>query len=107
MGDARALIDGLVGRLLAGYAPEKVVLFGSYAGGTPGRDSDIDLLVVKDTPARLIDRLIEVHRILSDPERRVPLDVLVLTPREVSERLAAGDQFVKGVLERGKVLYAA
>ncbi len=34
------------------------------------------------------------------------LEVLVLTPQELSERLAAGDQFFAEILERGELLYA-
>jgi predicted nucleotidyltransferase len=29
--------------------PERIILFGSYANGTPTEDSDIDLFLVKDT----------------------------------------------------------
>ena len=49
----------------------------------------------------------EVRRILSDPHRSVPLETLVLTPTEVENRLAIGDQFVERILREGKVLYAA
>lgn len=84
-----------------------MVLFGSYAYGTPRPGSDIDLLIVKETSKRFIDRWVTVRRILSDPKRTLPLEVLVLTPQEVSRRLAMGDQFVAEILEKGKVLYAA
>ncbi len=102
-----ATIQGIVARLAAAYAPERVILFGSYATGTAGPDSDIDLLIIKETPKRFIDRWVEVRRILSDPDRSVPLETLVLTPKEVEERLAIGDQFVEQILREGKVLYAA
>jgi hypothetical protein len=35
------------------------------------------------------------------------LEILVLTPQEVTERLAVGDQFMTEILEKGRVLYAA
>jgi predicted nucleotidyltransferase len=69
--------------------------------------SDIDLLVTKETSERFIDRWVTVRRILSDPERKLPLEVLVLTPQEVSNRLDIGDQFINEILEKGRVLYAA
>ena len=100
-------IEALVERLVAEYAPQKVILFGSYAYGNPRSDSDIDLLVIKETPDRFIDRWVTVRRILSDPERKLPLEVLVLTPQEVSNRLDIGDQFLNEILEKGRVLYAA
>jgi hypothetical protein len=36
----------------------------------------------------------------------IPLETLVLTPQEVSSRLAIGDQFLREILDKGEVLYA-
>jgi predicted nucleotidyltransferase len=99
------LIQNILNKLVAEYAPQKVILFGSYASGDAKPDSDLDLLIIKNTTDRLIDRWTKVRRILSDPERKFPLETLVLTPQEVSNRLAMGDQFIAEVLEKGKVLY--
>ena len=104
---ARDVIQQIVEKLVAGYAPQKVILFGSHAYGDPTSDSDIDLLIIKETPERFIDRWVAVRRILSDPKRMVPLETLVLTPQEVSRRLAIGDQFLAEIMEKGEVLYAA
>ena len=104
---ARDVIQQIVEKLVSGYAPRKVILFGSYAYGDPMPDSDIDLLIIKETPERFIDRWVTVRRILSDPKRMVPLETLVLTPQEVSRRLAIGDQFLAEIMEKGEVLYAA
>lgn len=100
-------IQDILDKLLAGYAPQKVILFGSYAFGEPRPDSDIDLLIIKQTSDRFIDRWVAVRRILSDPKRRIPLETLVFTPQEIEKRLAIGDQFIAEILERGEVLYAA
>lgn len=105
--EIRRLVADMVAKLVSGYGPERVILFGSYAWGTPDGDSDIDLFIVKNTPERFIDRWTTVRRILSDRHRMVGLDVLVLTPSEVSERLSVGDQFVRQIVERGEVLYAS
>ena len=104
--EARKEITTILGKLIAEYVPQQVILFGSYAYGNPRPDSDIDLLIIKDTPERFIDRWVTVRRILSDAKRSLPLDTLVLTPQEVAHRLAVGDQFVAEILERGEVLYA-
>ena len=103
----RAIIQGILEKLIAEYAPEKVILFGSHAYGGARLDSDIDLLIIKETSGRFIDRWVEVQRILSDPKRRVGLETLVLTPQEVSRRLAIGDQFIAEIIEKGDILYAA
>jgi len=105
--EAREVIEDILERLLAGYTPQKVILFGSYAYGNPRPGSDIDLLIIKETSERFIDRWVTVRRLLSDPRRTVPLETIVLTPQEVSKRLAIGDQFLAEILEKGEVLYAA
>lgn len=87
------------------YQPDKVILFGSYAYGQPDRDSDIDLLIIKDTLDRPIDRRVAVTRIASDPKRLIPLEVIVLTPEELRGRLQIGDQFLREILGKGEVLY--
>jgi len=103
----RAIIQRIVEKIVSDYVPQKVILYGSYAYGTPHRDSDIDLLIIKDTPERFLDRWVTVHRILTGMHRSLPLESLVLTPQEVEGRLAIGDRFIAEILEKGKVLYAA
>ncbi len=102
-----AMVQAMVEKIVSDYAPQKVILYGSYAYGTPHRDSDIDLLIIKDTRERFLDRWVAVRHILSDATRTVPLETLVLTPEEVDRRLAVGDQFVAEILEKGEVLYAS
>jgi predicted nucleotidyltransferase len=105
--DVRGLTNKMVQKLVDEYDPEQVILFGSYAYGNPLPDSDIDLLIIKETTDRPIDRWAKVRQILSDPQRMHALDALVLTPQELSHRLGIGDQFVAEILEKGQVLYAA
>lgn len=97
----------IVRRLRTNYAPQKVILFGSYAQDNPQPDSDIDLLIIKDTSERFIDRWVTVRQILSDPTRKVAIETFVLTPQEISDRIARGDQFVAEILQKGRVLYAS
>ena len=105
--DIERLLRDIVEKIKDGYQPEKIILFGSYAYGTPDRDSDIDLFIVKDTPERPIDRRVAVSRIVSDSRMFVPLEAIVLTPDEITEQLEKGDQFLKEIYKKGKVLYAA
>ena len=102
-GPAQKVVD----KLVSTYSPQKVILFGSYAYGTPDKDSDIDLLIIKDTHERFFDRLTAVRKAVAGTHRGVPIDPLVLTPEEVEERIQAGDQFIGEILEKGRVVYAA
>ncbi|MBI4487559.1 MAG: nucleotidyltransferase domain-containing protein [Deltaproteobacteria bacterium] len=103
----RAVIQKIVQRLVARYAPEKIVLFGSYAYGQPDADSDIDLLIIKATKERFFKRLDRVRRVATGTHPHIPFEPIVLTPVEIQERLKAGDQFLSEILQKGEVLYAA
>lgn len=107
MTDARneALITRLIEKIVRGYKPQKIVLFGSYAHGDPTEDSDIDLLIVKDTEQRMVDRFVEVKRLIYDPDLRIPISPLVYTPQELQERIEMEDDFVEEIMNKGKVLY--
>ncbi|MGB9723481.1 MAG: nucleotidyltransferase domain-containing protein [Chloroflexia bacterium] len=107
MGVERAgeILQEIVRRLVAGYAPQKVILFGSYAYGEPDAGSDIDLLIIKDTPQRPLERWMEVKRLLRDLSCRVAISPLVYTPQEIERRLAIGDFFLREILEKGEVLH--
>jgi len=97
----------IVSKLVRDYNPEKIILYGSYASGNYDDDSDIDLLIIKETDDRFIDRWVAVRKILTDRNRKIPLEPLVLTPHEISSRLERGDQFIAEILDKGKLLYAA
>jgi len=105
--EVRRIIFEIVEKIRREYQPEKIILFGSYAYGTPDRDSDIDLLIIKDTQERPIDRRVTVRRMVSDPKRFIPFEPIVLTPDEIQVRLEIGDQFLREIIEKGEVLYAA
>lgn len=99
------IIRDILDRIVSSYSPRKIILFGSFAYGSPDEDSDIDLLIIKDTDKRPIERWMEVKRLLRDRSRNVSVSPLVYTTREIEERLAIKDFFIEEVLERGKVLY--
>lgn len=93
----------VVRRIIQALQPEKIVLFGSYADGTPTSDSDVDLLVVMETAAPSVERYLAVSRLLRP--RPFPVDILVKRPDEIRSALEAGDFFICEVLSKGQVLY--
>ena len=74
-------LESIIQRLVEQYSPDRIILFGSQAIGHAAAESDFDLLVVKETELRPIERRVEVERLLAD--RLVPLDLLVYTPSEL------------------------
>jgi predicted nucleotidyltransferase len=98
-----ALLADITQHIVEKFQPYKVVLFGSYAYGTPDLDSDVDLLVVMDSDepmAQRIRRVTEVAKV-----RFLPMDIIVRTPAEMAQRLVMGDFFLAEILDKGKVLY--
>ena len=83
------------------FHPDKVILFGSHAYGTPHADSDVDILVVM--PARnAIDQACRIDRVTDPP---FPLDLIVRSPKTMAWRLKEGDWFLREIVAKGKVLY--
>jgi predicted nucleotidyltransferase len=83
------------------FLPDKIILFGSYAYGTPHEDSDVDLLVVM--PCR--NQLDQGFRIRCAVEAPFPMDLIVRKPSEMKWRLEEGESFLTEIVSRGKVLY--
>jgi predicted nucleotidyltransferase len=84
------------------YRPQKIILFGSWARGEADDESDLDLILVKETSARFLDRLSEVYALLANFGA---IDILVYTPQEVAQMLAEGNAFLEDALAEGIVLY--
>jgi uncharacterized protein len=89
--------------LIREYDPDRIILFGSNATGVANEDSDFDILVVKETDMRPIDRRIEVERLLAP--RSIPLDLLVYTPGEIHSLFLQGNPLIEEILKNGKVLF--
>ena len=96
-------LDGIVPILVAGYQPEKVILFGSLARNEIEEWSDLDLVIIKHTSKPFFQRLKEVA-LLCRPS--VGVDFLVYTPDEFAQMQAENNPFiVEEVVCKGKVLY--
>jgi len=98
----QALKDA-VEKIVTKLNPEKIILFGSYAQGSPTPDSDVDLLIIMETNLSQKERSWQVSSILLP--RPFPMDILVKTPQEVNQALNSQDMFVREIFSRGIVLY--
>ncbi len=95
----------IVRRIRSVANPQKIVLFGSRARNEHRPDSDIDLLVVEDSPLPRHQRAIPLCAALADLPIDVDAEVVVYTPAEVEEWRNAGSAFVTTALREGRVLY--
>ena len=86
------------------FRPQRIILFGSYAEGHATPDSDVDLLVVMPFKGSPVDQSVEIRMQVRPP---FPVDLLVRTPQAIHKRLSMGDQFVRSIFTRGKVIYDA
>jgi predicted nucleotidyltransferase len=82
------------------FYPDRIILFGSHAYGTPHADSDVDILVIM--PAR--NQLDQAAKIEGACDPPFPLDIIVRTPKNVHWRLQEGDSFLHEIMTKGKVL---
>lgn len=97
------LIQEIKNRIVSAVHPEKIVLFGSYAYGTPTKDSDLDLLVIMPSDEPMHKRVLQIRKLLRD--FRVPKDIIVYTPQEVEKWKNVTNAFITSIIKKGKVIY--
>ena len=97
-------LDDIIKRVVAAAEPEKIILFGSAVRGEMGPNSDVDLLVVKDTedPRGLAAR---IYRRLRGV--RVAVDAIVVAPAHVERYKDSHALVIKPALREGTVVYQA
>lgn len=91
-------------RIVAGFQPERVILFGSHARGDASDQSDIDLLVVMPDGTDRRQATIAIMNALRDV--RVPKDVIVTTPARIARYGHLVGTILRPALREGKELYA-
>lgn len=97
------MITEVVRRIAGNYHPDLIILFGSYARGNPTRDSDLDLLIIKDTDEPRINRARAVRHLFNP--QPCPMDILVYTPREYQELLKFKSLIPYIATKEGVVVY--
>jgi len=90
-------------RLVRAFAPERIVLFGSYAKGTAGPGSDVDLIVIADIEGAPEAHLRRARQLVADSFPVV--DIVLCTPEDIAEAPTARSPFLLSVLESGTIVY--
>lgn len=88
--------------LINEYKPEKIILFSSLANESVRQWSDLDLLVVKGTKERYLDRVLTALNLVKP---KLAMDLFVLTPPELEKMLREGNPYVAEIVEKGEVIY--
>ena len=99
----REKIQAMVRRIVERFSPERIVLFGSYACGTAGPDSDVDFLVIMRFEGSKRDKQVEIRMALSG--MGLAKDIIVATPEEVKKYRDVVGTVIRPALLEGKVLY--
>ncbi len=102
MADLTQEIHKITGILREKYQPDKIILYGSVAAGTVTSDSDIDMLIIKNTHFNRRERIRQVSDLFLD--RTVPFDPIVFTERELEEEIRH-NPVMRNIVNSGKVLY--
>ena len=84
------------------FDPERIILFGSHAYGTPGDDSDVDLLVIMPFEGTGFRKSVEI---LDRIRPGFPIDLIARRPDDTERRYHEGDPLVREAIDRGRVLY--
>ena len=92
----------IINRIIAGYRPQRVILHGSFARGDHHEGSDVDLVIIKETTARFVDR---IEQALAFSDGECAIEPLVYTEKEIGDMLAKGNAFLEKALEEGVVIY--
>ncbi len=102
-----SVIQQLVDRIKQ-FDPEKIILFGSYAYGTPNEDSDVDLFVIKNVkPVNARKLRINIRTHLRDIiyNQNVPVDLLLDSQEHIDKRIEKGDSVYKEIMSKGRTVY--
>jgi predicted nucleotidyltransferase len=102
--DLPPLVERVVRRLIRAFAPERIVLFGSYAKGTANAHSDVDLLVITRFEGTPLLHQRRARQLAADCFPRV--DVVFATPEEIAEAASAKSPFLLSILVKGVTLYS-
>lgn len=98
-------LEHITAALVQTFAPERIILFGSLARGDQNRASDLDVVVIAETPLSFTDRIGLALQACYRASRRLPVEALVYTPAEWNAMGQAGNSFVREIQKRGRVLY--
>ena len=101
-GEIENILEEIKHRVVPRFHPQRIILFGSYAGGSPGPDSDLDFLVVMEVKGSTRQKANEIDLLMAD--RLIPMDFIVLTPEQYEQQKNIIGTIVRQADREGKVI---
>ncbi len=95
-----SIVQDIVNQLKP-YNPEKIILFGSYAYGAPNENSDVDLVIIKNTSEPFLERQKQARSLI---RTTTSVDIFVFTPSEF-EKAKSNNLLIKEVDKLGNIIY--
>lgn len=95
-------IQGLANTIALQFDPERIILFGSYAYGSPRPDSDVDLLVLLPFKGKSFRKSLDILNTVSP---NFSVDLIARQPEVARRRYACGDPLIREAFDKGKALY--
>ena len=92
----------MANRIITRFDPEQIILFGSYAHGSPTEDSDVDLLVIMPFEGEAVRQAL---KIANDLNPDFELDVIVRRPDDAQRRYKEGDPLIREAFDNGVILH--
>lgn len=96
-------IKHIVDTIAQNVQPEKIILFGSHARDDASENSDIDLLIVKESALPRYKRSRSVRKYIRGA--KIPIDLIDYTPDEIEKYKNIKSAFITQVMNQGQILY--
>ena len=96
-------INENIKRVVDNYHPDKIILFGSYSNGQPDEDSDLDLIIIKNTDLPKQRRGRNIRKYLFGSF--IPMDLKIYTPMEYDNDIMNPYSFLHTAIKNSLTLY--
>jgi len=98
-----SVVKGVIDTIITGYDPDKIILFGSFARNEHTPDSDLDILIVKETDHSFVERQRTVRSLFD--KQPFAMDILVYTPAEFEKQKNWINNIINIAVKTGNLVY--